>query len=49
MGGCVQVLRLPDPELPDVAHLEHLGAAIYPDRPADLDYRLWAARPVDRV
>lgn len=37
-GGAFTVLRLPDPELPDVAYLEHLGAAIYPDRPADLDY-----------
>jgi transcriptional regulator with XRE-family HTH domain len=40
--GAFTVLRLPDPELPDVAYLEHLGAAIYPDRPADLDYyRHW--------
>ncbi len=46
-GGCAAegaftVLRLPDLELPDVAYLEHLGAAIYPDRRADLDYyRHW--------
>lgn len=46
-GGCAAagaftLLRLPDPELPDLAYLEHLGAAIYPDRPADLDYyRHW--------
>lgn len=40
--GPFTVLRLPDPELPDVAYLEHLGAALYPDRPADLDYyRHW--------
>jgi transcriptional regulator with XRE-family HTH domain len=37
-GGAFTVLRMPDAELPDVAYLEHLGAAIYPDRPADLDY-----------
>jgi hypothetical protein len=36
------VLRLPDPELPDVAYLEHLNAALYPGRLADLDYhRHW--------
>jgi len=40
--GAFTVLRLPDPELPDVAYLEHLATAIYPDRPADLDYyRHW--------
>jgi transcriptional regulator with XRE-family HTH domain len=40
--GPFAVLRLPDPELPDVAYLEHLGAALYPDRPVDLDYyRHW--------
>jgi transcriptional regulator with XRE-family HTH domain len=40
--GPFTILRLPDPELPDVAYLEHLGAALYPDRPADLDfYRHW--------
>ncbi len=46
-GGCAAegaftLLRPPDPELPDVAYLEHLGAGLYPDRPADLDYyRHW--------
>ncbi|MBO0801716.1 MAG: helix-turn-helix domain-containing protein [Nocardiopsaceae bacterium] len=36
------VLRLPDPDLPDVAYLEHLNTAVYPDRPADLEYyRHW--------
>jgi len=40
--GAFTVLRLPDSDLPDVAYLEHLGAALYPDRPADLDYyRHW--------
>jgi hypothetical protein len=40
--GAFTLLRLPDPELPDLAYLEHLGAAVYPDRPADLDfYRHW--------
>ncbi|MGH3250716.1 MAG: helix-turn-helix domain-containing protein [Trebonia sp.] len=41
-GGAFTVVRLPDTELPDAAYLEHLGAAIYPDKPADLDYyRHW--------
>jgi transcriptional regulator with XRE-family HTH domain len=46
-GGCAAegaftLLRPPDPELPDLAYLEHLGAGLYPDRPADLDYyRHW--------
>jgi transcriptional regulator with XRE-family HTH domain len=46
-GGCAAegaftLLRPPDPELPDLAYLEHLGNALYPDRPADLDYyRHW--------
>jgi hypothetical protein len=40
--GAFTLLRLPDLELPDLAYLEHLGAAIYPDKPADLDYyRHW--------
>jgi len=37
-GGAVTILRLPDPELPDVVYLEQLTTAIYPDRPADIDY-----------
>ena len=36
-GGCAAegaftLLRPPDPELPDLAYLEHLGNALYPDR-----------------
>jgi transcriptional regulator with XRE-family HTH domain len=37
-GGAVTMLRLPDPELPDVVYLETLTTAVYPDRRADIDY-----------
>jgi transcriptional regulator with XRE-family HTH domain len=37
-GGPVSVLRLPDPGIPDVVYLEQLTTAVYPDRPADIDY-----------
>jgi hypothetical protein len=54
-GGPISILRLPEPDLPDVVYLEQLSSAIYPDRPVDLDY-YWhtmnklgaeAARPSD--
>jgi len=32
------MLRLPAPELPDVVYLEQLTTAIYPGRPADIEY-----------
>jgi len=37
-GGAVTMLRLPDPELPDVIYLEQLTTAVYPDRRVDIDY-----------
>ena len=37
-AGTFTVLRLPDPELPDVVYLEQLTNAAYPDRPAEIDY-----------
>jgi transcriptional regulator with XRE-family HTH domain len=37
-AGPVTMLRMPDPELPDVAYLEQYATAVYPDRSADLDY-----------
>lgn len=37
-GGPISILRLPEPDLPDVVYLEQLTSAIYPDRAADLDY-----------
>lgn len=40
--GAFTLLRPPDPELPDLAYLEHLGAGLYPDKSGDLDYyRHW--------
>ncbi|MDN3353045.1 helix-turn-helix transcriptional regulator [Actinomadura sp. DC4] len=37
-GGPITLLRLPEPELPDVVYLEQLSSAVYPDRNGDPDY-----------
>jgi transcriptional regulator with XRE-family HTH domain len=37
-GGPITLLRLPEPELPDVVYLEQLTSALYPERPGDIDY-----------
>lgn len=37
-GGPITLLRMPQPDLPDVVYLEQLTSAIYPDRPDDVDY-----------
>ena len=37
-GGPVAVLRLPDPQLPDIAYLEQLATGLYFRRPAQVDY-----------
>jgi transcriptional regulator with XRE-family HTH domain len=37
-GGPITLLRLPEPELPDVVYLEQLTSALYPDRREDIDY-----------
>jgi transcriptional regulator with XRE-family HTH domain len=39
-GGPITLLRLPEPELPDVVYLEQLTIAQFPDRPAEIDYYL---------
>jgi hypothetical protein len=36
-GGPIALLRLPQPQLPDIVYLEQLTTGHYPDRPADLD------------
>jgi len=37
-GGPIALLRLPDPQLPDVTYLEHLATALYYDDPGHVDY-----------
>lgn len=37
-GGPITLMRLPEPELPDVVYLEQLTSALYPDRREDIDY-----------
>jgi transcriptional regulator with XRE-family HTH domain len=37
-GGPVTLLRLPEPQLPDVVYLEQLTTALYPDRRDDIEY-----------
>ncbi|HZE34087.1 MAG TPA: helix-turn-helix transcriptional regulator [Actinoallomurus sp.] len=37
-GGPITLMRLPEPELPDVVYLEQLTSALYPDRRDDIDY-----------
>jgi transcriptional regulator with XRE-family HTH domain len=37
-GGPITLLRMPEPELPDVVYLEQLTSALYPDRRDDVDY-----------
>jgi transcriptional regulator with XRE-family HTH domain len=37
-GGPITLLRMPEPELPDVVYLEQLTSALYPDRRDDIDY-----------
>jgi transcriptional regulator with XRE-family HTH domain len=37
-GGPITLLRMPEPELPDVVYLEQLTSALYPDRRDDADY-----------
>ncbi|OEU89091.1 XRE family transcriptional regulator [Streptomyces oceani] len=37
-GGSVSLLRLPEPELPDVVYLEQLISAGYPDEAEDIDH-----------
>jgi transcriptional regulator with XRE-family HTH domain len=37
-GGSVTLLRLPEPQLPDVVYLEQLTSALYPDRRDDIEY-----------
>jgi transcriptional regulator with XRE-family HTH domain len=37
-GGPVTMLRMREPELPDVVYLEQLTSALYPDRPAEVVY-----------
>jgi len=36
-GGPIALLRLPQPQLPDIVYLEQLTSGLYPDRPSDLD------------
>src|ERR1044072_4915032 len=37
-GGPIALLRLPEPELPDMVYLEQLTSALYPERRGDVDY-----------
>jgi transcriptional regulator with XRE-family HTH domain len=37
-GGPVTLLRLPEPQFPDVVYLEQLTSALYPDRRDDIEY-----------
>lgn len=37
-GGPITLLRMPEPEIPDVVYLEQLTSALYPERRGDLDY-----------
>jgi transcriptional regulator with XRE-family HTH domain len=37
-GGPITLLRLPEPELPDVVYLEQLTSALYPEKQGDVDY-----------
>ena len=37
-GGPITLLRMSEPELPDVVYLEQLTTALYPDKPSDLDF-----------
>ena len=37
-GGPVTILRLPGGQLPDVVYLEQLASALYPDKPAEIEY-----------
>ncbi|WP_078492283.1 helix-turn-helix domain-containing protein [Streptomyces yerevanensis] len=37
-GGPVTILRLPGGQLPDVVCLEQLASALYPDKPAEIEY-----------
>jgi transcriptional regulator with XRE-family HTH domain len=37
-GGPITILRFPQGRLPDVVYLEHITAASYPDKPADIDH-----------
>ncbi|SEG56545.1 Helix-turn-helix domain-containing protein [Thermomonospora echinospora] len=41
-GGSVTLVRLPHPDLQDTVFLEQLDSAVYPDRPAEIDY-YWQA------
>lgn len=37
-GGHLTIMRMPEPELPDVAYLERSGGPCHPVRPAELDH-----------
>jgi transcriptional regulator with XRE-family HTH domain len=37
-GGPITMLRLPEPELPEVIYLEQLTTAVYPSRADDIEY-----------
>lgn len=37
-GGPITLLRLSEPDIPDVVYLEQLTTALYPDRQSDLDF-----------
>jgi transcriptional regulator with XRE-family HTH domain len=37
-GGPITLLRLPEPELPDMVYLEQLTSALYPEKRGDIDY-----------
>lgn len=37
-GGPITLARLPEAELPDVVYLEQLASALYPHKPADIDF-----------
>lgn len=37
-GGPITLLRGAEAGMPDIVYLEHLVTALYPDRPADLDF-----------
>lgn len=38
VGGPVTLLRMSEPDVPDVVYLEHLTGARYPDRRGDIDF-----------
>ncbi|MFJ2832123.1 helix-turn-helix domain-containing protein [Streptomyces sp. NPDC087263] len=37
-GGPVTIVRLPGGQLPDMVYLEQLASALYPDKPAEIEY-----------